>query len=77
MDAIGFGLNHLRVAWGKRKQGPPELPKMQKRKTAAEIVWGSSGKETQVLIKFRRLLGPMKSEDCHLLLQMARKMAAR
>jgi len=36
---------------GKR---PPKLPHL--RKTAEEIVWGSSGKDARILEKFRRLL---------------------
>src|SRR3984885_13167414 len=33
---------------------PPELPHLPKRKTEAEIIWGSSGKEASVLEQFRR-----------------------
>src|SRR6202140_5020713 len=36
---------------------PPELPNLPKRKTAEEIVWGSSGREARYLGKFRRLMG--------------------
>src|SRR5690349_3305037 len=38
---------------------PPDLPNLLKRKTADEIVWGSSGKEAHLLNKFRRLIGQM------------------
>src|ERR1700690_161852 len=35
---------------------PPILPNLHKRKTATEIVWGSTGKEARILEKFRQLL---------------------
>jgi transcriptional regulator with XRE-family HTH domain len=56
---------------------PPELPNLPKRKTADEIVFGSSGKEARFLAKFRRLLGRIEEEDRRLLLYMAQKMANR
>jgi transcriptional regulator with XRE-family HTH domain len=56
---------------------PPELPNLPKRKTAEEIVFGSSGKEARFLTKFRRLLGRIDEEDRRLLLYMAQKMANR
>ncbi len=56
---------------------PPELPNLPKRKTADEIVFGSSGKEARFLAKFRRLLGRIEEEDRQLLLYMAQKMANR
>ncbi len=56
---------------------PPELPNLPKRKTADEIVFGSSGKEARFLTKFRRLLGRIDEEDRRLLLYMAQKMANR
>src|SRR5262249_14303001 len=52
---------------------PPELPNLPKRKTADEIVFGSSGKEGRFLTKFRWLLGRIDEEDRRLLLYMARK----
>jgi len=58
-------------------QEPPELPNLPKRKTADEIVFGSSGKEARFLTKFRRLLGRIDEEDRRLLLYMAQKMANR
>ena len=56
---------------------PPELPNLPKRKTSAEIAWGSTGKEARFLTKFRRLLGRVDEGDRRLLLYMAQKMANR
>ena len=38
---------------------PPKLPHLPKRKTAEEIVWGSSGEDARVLNKFFRLFSRM------------------
>jgi transcriptional regulator with XRE-family HTH domain len=54
---------------------PPKLPHLPKRKTADDIVWGSSGKEARLLAKFCRLLSRMEEGDRGLLLSMAQKMA--
>jgi transcriptional regulator with XRE-family HTH domain len=54
---------------------PPKLPNSLKRKSADDIVWGSSGKEALMLSKFCRLFGRMEEGDLGLLLLMARKMA--
>jgi transcriptional regulator with XRE-family HTH domain len=56
---------------------PPEFSNLPKRKTAADIAWGSSGKDARVLSKFRRLLGRIEADDRRLLLHMAQKMASR
>jgi transcriptional regulator with XRE-family HTH domain len=56
---------------------PPVLPNLLKRKSADEIVWGSSGKEARLLNKFRRLMGRIQEGDRRLLLYMAQKMANR
>jgi transcriptional regulator with XRE-family HTH domain len=56
---------------------PPELPNLPKRKSADDIVWGSSGKEARLLSKFRRLMGRIGEPDRRLLLYMAQKMANR
>jgi transcriptional regulator with XRE-family HTH domain len=56
---------------------PPELPNLPKRKSADDIVWGSSGKEARLLSKFRRLMGRIEESDRRLLLYMAQKMANR
>src|SRR5207244_13509052 len=53
---------------------PPKLPKLPKRVTAEEIVWGRSKKEVRILEKFRRLLARMKEADRQLLLHMAQKL---
>ena len=54
---------------------PPKLPNILKRKSADDIVWGSSGKEAVMLSKFCRLFGRMEEGDLGLVLLMARKMA--
>jgi transcriptional regulator with XRE-family HTH domain len=56
---------------------PPELPHLPKRKTANEIVFGSSKKEARYLSKFSRLLGRMNESNRQLLFHMAQKMARR
>jgi transcriptional regulator with XRE-family HTH domain len=56
---------------------PPELPNLPKRKSADDIVWGSTGKEARYLGRFRRLLGRIEEGDRRLLLYMAQKMASR
>ena len=53
----------------------PKLPHLPKRKTAKEIVWGSSGKEARFLEQFRRLLAHMNESKRRLLLYLAQKMA--
>ena len=54
---------------------PPKLPNILKRKSADDIVWGSSGQDARTLAKFCRLFGRMEEGDLGLLLLMARKMA--
>ena len=54
---------------------PPAMPRILKRKTAGEIVWGSAGKEARLLEKFRQLLSRTNESDTKLLLFMAQKMA--
>ena len=56
---------------------PPELPNLPRRKSADDIVWGSTGKDARYLSKFRRLLGRIEDDDRQLLLYMAQKMANR
>jgi transcriptional regulator with XRE-family HTH domain len=56
---------------------PPKLPNLLKRKTADDILWGSSGKDAHVLAKFRRLFSHMEEGDRNVLLFMAQKMAKR
>ncbi len=54
---------------------PPELPNLPKRKTAADIVWGTTGKDARFLTKLRRLLARTAESDRKLLLSMAQKIA--
>jgi transcriptional regulator with XRE-family HTH domain len=56
---------------------PPKLPNLLKRKTSAEIAWGSSGKDARFLSKLRRSLGKANEQDRKLILHMAQKMALR
>jgi transcriptional regulator with XRE-family HTH domain len=56
---------------------PPELSNLPKRKTAAQIAWGTSGKNARYLAKFRRLLARTTERDRKLLLSMAQKIAAQ
>lgn len=53
----------------------PELPNIPKRKTAADIAWGSTGKDFRSLAKVRRLLARTAEWDRKLLLLMAQKIA--
>ena len=55
---------------------PPKLPNLLKRKTADEIVWGSSGKNAMYLHKLRRCLGKAADRDRKILLSVAQKLAA-
>src|ERR1700675_3105532 len=51
-----------------------EAPKFQphhKRKLAADLAWGNSGKDARLLTKFRTLLGRTAEADRRLLLLMA------
>lgn len=54
---------------------PPELPNLPKRKRAADIAWGSSGKEARLLFMLRRFLSRVNQRDRNLLLSMAQRMA--
>lgn len=56
---------------------PPQLPNLRKKKTAAEMAWGDSGKDARTLTKFRRLLGKTTRDDQLLLLSIAYKMARK
>jgi len=56
---------------------PPKLPNLPKRKSAGDIVWGSTGKDARTLAKFCRLFGRMNEGDFGLVLFMAQKMAKR
>ena len=56
---------------------PPKLPNLLKRKTADDILWGTSGKDATMVAMFCRLFGRMKQGDRGLVLFMAQKMARR
>jgi transcriptional regulator with XRE-family HTH domain len=56
---------------------PPKLPNLLKRKSADDILWGSSGKDASMLAKFCRLFGRIKEDDRNMLLFIAQKMAKR
>jgi transcriptional regulator with XRE-family HTH domain len=56
---------------------PPKLPNLLKRKSADDILWGNSGKDAHMLVKFCRLFGQMKEDDRKVLFFMAQKMAKR
>jgi transcriptional regulator with XRE-family HTH domain len=56
---------------------PPVLPKLPRRRSADDIVWGSAGKEARMLTRFRRLLGKIDDHDRKLLFFMAQKLARR
>ena len=54
---------------------PPRLPNLPNRETETDLLWGSSGKEAQLLTTFRLFLSRMKESNRRLLLFMAQKMA--
>jgi transcriptional regulator with XRE-family HTH domain len=56
---------------------PPKLPNLLKRKSTDDILWGNSGKDAHMLVKFCRFFGRMKEDDRKVLFFMAQKMAKR
>ena len=54
---------------------PPKLPNLPKRRSADDVAWGNSGKNAQLLGKFRRLLSKTNDADKKVLMLMAQKMA--
>ena len=56
---------------------PPELPNLPKRETAADIAWGTTGKDARFLTKLRRHLAKTAERDRKLLLAMTQKIATR
>jgi transcriptional regulator with XRE-family HTH domain len=56
---------------------PPKLPKLPKRRSADDIVWGNSGKDAHMLAKFCRLFGRMEESNRNLVFFTAQKMAKR
>jgi transcriptional regulator with XRE-family HTH domain len=55
---------------------PPELPNLPRRKGAAEIAWGSKGKDARWLARLRRLLGQVSEDDRKLVMFMVQKMVS-
>jgi hypothetical protein len=55
-------------------QEPPKLPNLLKRKTTEDILWGSSGKDVNMLRQFCRLFSRMEKGNLELILFTARKM---
>jgi len=53
---------------------PPKLPNLLKRKSADDIVWGSSGKQAVYFHKLRKCLSKAGDADRKLLLAMAQKL---
>ncbi len=56
---------------------PPKLEKLPKRISTEDLLWGSHGKEAQLLMYFQIALGRMRGLDGHLLMLLARKMSKR
>src|SRR5882672_2972470 len=56
---------------------PPKLPNLPKRRSADDILWGSSGKDARLLAKFCRLFGRMEKGNRELVLLTAKKMTKR
>jgi transcriptional regulator with XRE-family HTH domain len=56
---------------------PPALPHLPKRRTANDIVWGTSGKDARLLSVFRRHLSLMNERGRRLLLFMAQRLATQ
>jgi DNA-binding XRE family transcriptional regulator len=56
---------------------PPNLPNVLKRRSSADVTWGSTGKEARYLNKLRGLLSKTEEGDRKLLLHMAQKMSNR
>jgi transcriptional regulator with XRE-family HTH domain len=54
---------------------PPKLPNLLKRRTADDIVWGSSGKSSIYLHKLVKCLSKATDSDRKLILAMAQKIA--
>jgi len=53
------------------------LPIAPKRKTSADIAWGSKGKDARLVALFCRLFSRMEAGDLGMVLFMAQKMARR
>jgi transcriptional regulator with XRE-family HTH domain len=58
-------------------EAPPKLENLPKRKSADDIVWGSSGKDARYVSNLRRLLARARERDRKLLLSFAQKLASK
>ena len=58
-------------------ENPPKMPNLLKRKTRADITWGSKGRDARWLNKFRRLLSRTEERDRKVLMSMAQQLARR
>lgn len=56
-------------------EDPPELVNLSKRKSPADIAWGTAGKDARWLFKLRRNLGRLTESDRKLVMFMVLKMA--
>jgi len=56
---------------------PPKLPSLPKRKIADDVVWGSNGKDANLLGQFCRLFSRLEESNLGMVLFMAQKMARR
>ena len=58
-------------------ENPPKVSDLPKRKTGADIEWGSKSKDARLIAQFCRLFGRMDKEDLTMVMFIARKMAKR
>ena len=58
-------------------EAPLRLENLQKRKTADDIAWGSSGRNARYLSNLRRLLARAAERERKLLMSLAQKLAAK
>jgi transcriptional regulator with XRE-family HTH domain len=56
---------------------PPKLPNLPKRKSTDDILWGTAGKEANMLAQFCRLFSRIAEEDRKILFFTAQKMSQR
>jgi transcriptional regulator with XRE-family HTH domain len=58
-------------------QNPPKPRELPKGRPQDKLIWGASGKQARMLHKFRRALSEIDDSNRMLILNVARKMAAR
>ena len=58
-------------------ENPPKLPNLPKRKSADDVVWGSKGKDANLLANFCRLFSRIEEDEMGIVLFMTQKMARR